>query len=132
MLRRLTSRTKASVMKSSESIFSCIRTSVIFSGCSGRRSEEHTSELQSRFDLVLQQPLSLHDALPIYLRIRARGLPQLYADPGSLFAFPALSSGLLFDAAKVDLPDKGLRDEVERVDLLLHQNIRYFQRMLGK
>src|SRR5207245_2238366 len=35
MLRRLTSRTNASVMMSRESIFSCIRTSVILSGCSG-------------------------------------------------------------------------------------------------
>src|SRR5699024_9460213 len=33
-----------------------------------RRSEEHTSELQSRFDLVCPSlySLSLHDALPIY------------------------------------------------------------------
>src|SRR6266566_2935356 len=37
MLRRLISRTNASVMMSRESIFSCIRTSVIFSGCSGIR-----------------------------------------------------------------------------------------------
>src|SRR5437868_7116222 len=36
-------------------------------GVGDGRSEEHTSELQSRFDLVCPQlyPLSLHDALPI-------------------------------------------------------------------
>src|SRR5437868_4204475 len=39
-----------------------------------QRSEEHTSELQSRFDLVCRapHPLSLHDALPIFGAVIAR------------------------------------------------------------
>src|SRR5207249_11579254 len=49
-------------------------------------------------------------------------------------ALPSLSSWLrsscLFDAAEVDLPRKGFRDEVERVNFLLHLNISYLQRML--
>src|SRR5881396_353270 len=63
---------------------------------------------------------SVHRHLPSCILTRA------------LLAFSALSPGLLFDATKIDLPDKGLRDEVERVDLLLHQNISYLQRMLWK
>src|SRR5688500_16535280 len=52
----------------------------------GARSEEHTSELQSPCNLVCRllpatpasstYPLSLHDALPISVRIWARGLPS--------------------------------------------------------
>lgn len=34
--------------------------------------------------------------------------------------FPGLSRSLLFDAAKVDLPDQCFGDDVEGVDLLLH------------
>src|SRR5439155_25211524 len=65
------------------------------------------------------------------LRARVSGAISVVLSQ-SLVAFPALSSGLLFDTAKVDLPDKRLRDEVERVNLRVHQNISYLQRMLGK
>ena len=37
-----------------------------------------------------------------------------------LVALPRLSSRLLLDAAEIDLPDKRFRDDIERVDLLLH------------
>src|SRR6267143_2547665 len=51
--------------------------------------------------------------------------------PALLVALLSPSSGLLLDAAEVDLPDECFCDDVEGVDLLLHQNIRYLQRMLG-
>src|SRR5260370_33065338 len=54
-----------------------------------------------------------------------------WGSPALLVALPGLSSGLLLDAAEVDLPDECFCDDIEGVDLLLHQNIRYLQRMLG-
>src|SRR5207248_3021887 len=57
----------------------------------GRRSEEHTSELQSPYDLVCRlllrtspHPLSLHDALPIFALIRGNGFRVVSPSAGLL------------------------------------------------
>src|SRR5207249_2212235 len=88
----------------------------------GSRSEEHTSELQSRFDLVCRllpppalHPLSLHDALPICFagcplrdslltRYRARNaFLTRYHAPGGL------SPRTLATSAEVQVGRSGLR-----------------------
>src|SRR5436853_3762820 len=59
-----------------------------------------------------------------------RGSGYAARTPVLLVALSSLSSSLLLDAPEIELPNKCFRDDIESVNLLLHQNIANPQRMI--